>query len=112
MTDSTKQDEAAKKAADEAAAKKAAEKPKPSPAVTSAPAAKKRLSWKEQRELEGMEAAIHAAEAEVETLQARTTDPAVLADHVKLHEAYEKLSAAQHHVEKLYARWAELDAKG
>jgi ATP-binding cassette subfamily F protein uup len=72
---------------------------------------KVRLSWKEQRELEVMEEMIHAAEASVESLQARTTDPAVMADHVKLHEAYDQLAAAQHEVERLYARWAELDAK-
>jgi ATP-binding cassette subfamily F protein uup len=76
-----------------------------------APQAKVRLSWKEQRELEGMEEAIHAAEARVETLQARVVDPAVMVDHVKLHEAYDELARAQHEVERLYARWAELDAK-
>jgi ABC transport system ATP-binding/permease protein len=76
-----------------------------------APQAKVRLTWKEQRELEGMEDAIHAAEASVETLQARVSERAVMADHVKLHEAYDALAKAQHEVERLYARWAELDAK-
>ena len=58
-----------------------------------------------------MEDSIHAAEATVELLQTRVTDPAVMSDHVKLHEAYEKLAEAQQEVERLYARWAELDAK-
>jgi ABC transport system ATP-binding/permease protein len=72
---------------------------------------KARLSWKEQRELEGIEDAIHAAEGSVETLEARVADPAVMSDHVKLHEAYDQLAEAQQEVERLYSRWAELDAK-
>jgi len=76
-----------------------------------APSGKARLSWKEQRELEGMEDSIHAAEASVETLQSRIVDPAVMVDHVKLHEAYDALAKAQEEVERLYARWAELDQK-
>ena len=76
-----------------------------------APSGKARLSWKEQRELEGMEDSIHAAEASVETLQSRVVDPAVMVDHVKLHEAYDALAKAQEEVERLYARWAELDQK-
>ncbi|CAN5375246.1 ATP-binding cassette domain-containing protein [soil metagenome] len=72
---------------------------------------KKRLTWNEQRELEGMEDSIHRAEAEVEALQAAVADPDVLADHRRSHEAFDKLASAQHEVERLYARWAELDAK-
>ncbi len=90
----------------EAPVKKEPEKPKAAPSP-----AKKKLSWKEERELEGMEAAIHTAEAKVESLQARTTDPAVMSDHVKLHEAFDELSRAHQEVERLYARWAELDGK-
>jgi len=58
-----------------------------------------------------MEETIHAAEARVETLQARVVDPSVRVDHIKLHEAYDELAKAQQEVERLYARWAELDAK-
>ena len=58
-----------------------------------------------------MEAAILDAETRVETLQAQSTDPAVLADHVKSHDVFEQLAAAQHEVERLYARWADLDAR-
>jgi ATP-binding cassette subfamily F protein uup len=80
-------------------------------AETPRPVARVRLSWKEQRELEGMEETIHAAEARVETLAARVVDPAVMVDHVKLHEAYDELAKAQQEVERLYSRWGELDAK-
>ena len=71
--------------------------------------AKKKRSWKEQKEFEGMEAAILDAEGSVESLQAAVADPAVLADHVKARDAYEKLGAAQSRVEALYARWSELE---
>jgi ATP-binding cassette subfamily F protein uup len=85
---------------------------KPSPAKARAGSAeRKRLTWNEQRELERMESAILDAEANVEALQARVSDPQVLADHVKSHEAFDQLAGAQHEVERLYARWAELDAR-
>ena len=71
----------------------------------------KRLSWKEQREFEQMEDAIHRAEADVVSLQARVNEPAVVADYEKTHAAYETLAAAQREVERLYKRWAELSAK-
>jgi len=73
--------------------------------------AKKKLSWNEQKELDGMEAAILAAETSVETLQGDAEDPKLAADHVKLHAAYEKLGAAQNEVERIYARWTELESK-
>ncbi|MBC8105274.1 MAG: ABC-F family ATP-binding cassette domain-containing protein [Anaerolineae bacterium] len=89
----------------------ATKKPKQAARAEPSPQAKKRLTWNEQRELEGMEDAIHRTEAEVESLHATVADPAVLADHKRAHEAFEKLANAQHEVERLYARWAELDAK-
>ncbi|MGC4034048.1 MAG: ABC-F family ATP-binding cassette domain-containing protein [Tepidisphaeraceae bacterium] len=78
---------------------------------TSQPAKKKKLSWNEQKEFDGMEAAIAAAEAAVESHQAAVNDPAVLADHTKIHAAYDALGQAQAEVDRLYARWAELEAK-
>ena len=88
------------------AAKRAA---KPSPAATQVQPAKRKLTWKEQKELEGMEAAILAAEADVEHWQAKTADPAILADHEQMAAACDSLASAQQEVERLYARWAELD---
>jgi ABC transport system ATP-binding/permease protein len=72
---------------------------------------KKKLSWNEQRELEKMEEAIGKAEAEVEVLQTRVGDPTVLVDHIKMHEACEKLAAGQREVERLYTRWTELESR-
>ncbi|MEX0741221.1 MAG: ABC transporter C-terminal domain-containing protein, partial [Phycisphaeraceae bacterium] len=69
---------------------------------------KKKLSYKDQRELDQMESTITNAEAEVEKLEAETTDPAVMADHVKLQDACRRLEAAHTRVTHLYARWEEL----
>lgn len=103
--------EAAQEAAEqvETPPKKSVEKPKATEKASST--TKKKLTWNEQRELEGIEAAIHKAEAEVELFQSKTTDPVVMSDHVKLHDAYERLSRAQQEVERLYARWSDLDAR-
>lgn len=94
---------------EEQAAKKAANKPQTAP--TAAAPAKKRLSWNEQKEFDAMEATIDTAEATVADLQTKVADPSLAADHVKLHAAYDELAAAQRHVERLYERWAELEAK-
>jgi ATP-binding cassette subfamily F protein uup len=71
----------------------------------------KRLSYKEQREWDGMEAAIHAAETAMETARTAAEDPAVASDPRALHERYGALEAARAEVDRLYARWAELEAK-
>jgi len=73
--------------------------------------AKKKLTWNEQREFESIEAAILQAETEVVSLQANVSEPSVLADHVKMRDACDRLGRAQHEVERLYARWSELESK-
>ncbi|MDC3378905.1 ABC-F family ATP-binding cassette domain-containing protein [Planctomycetota bacterium] len=69
------------------------------------------LNYKERRELEAMEDTIGAAEERVASLEARVADPAVMNDHVAVGEAYTELDTAQKHVDALYARWEELEAK-
>ena len=69
-----------------------------------------KLSYKHQRELDGMEEAILLAENEAEELKAKAEDPRALDDHVLLTQAYEQLGEAQRRVEMLYARWTELEA--
>ena len=81
------------------------------PARKSAPTGIKRLSYSEQREWAQMEAAILAAEEALEACRAATEDAAVAADAAALHQRYDALQAAQAHVDRLYARWAELEAK-
>lgn len=70
----------------------------------------KKLSFNNQRELAGMEAAILLAEAKVDELQSRAADPALIADHVRLTQVYHDLTEAQHAVQQLYDRWQELEA--
>ncbi|MDX1996676.1 MAG: ABC-F family ATP-binding cassette domain-containing protein [Thermoanaerobaculia bacterium] len=82
----------------------------PAPARVKAPSAK-RLSYLEQREWEGMEAAVLAAEEALGTAEARLADPAIATDAGELQRRSGELAAAQAEVERLYARWAELEAK-
>jgi ATP-binding cassette subfamily F protein uup len=72
--------------------------------------AKRKLSYREQQEWDGMEAAITAAEETVAARQA-AVERAATAGHAALAEACRELEAAQHTVEGLYARWQELEAK-
>ena len=80
-----------------------------SPAIKSS--ATKKLSWKEQRELEQIEASVLAAEEDVARLEKESADPQIMADHRKAHERYAQLSKAQRLVHTLYARWQELEAQ-
>ncbi|MFM9956761.1 MAG: ABC-F family ATP-binding cassette domain-containing protein [Phycisphaerales bacterium] len=71
----------------------------------------KRLSYHEQREWDGMEAAISKAEADAARLEHEMHDPQVMADRKKMQSACAALDAAHAEVSRLYARWAELEAK-
>jgi ATP-binding cassette subfamily F protein uup len=90
----------------------APEKPEPRPAKTEAVRAPKprRLSFRDQQEWEGMEAAILAAEERVAARQAEV-ELASVGGHLVLIDACRALEAAQRSVEELYARWQELEAK-
>ncbi|MBY0514411.1 MAG: ABC transporter ATP-binding protein, partial [Gemmataceae bacterium] len=86
------------------------EKPLPArKAAAAAPKAKK-LSYKERQEWDGMEAALLTAEAAVAEKQA-AVERAATAGHAALTAACHDLEAAQHAVERLFARWQELEVK-
>jgi ABC transport system ATP-binding/permease protein len=88
---------------------KASSAPPPSPSTApAASAARRKLSYKDQRELDGMEAAIHAAELELERLTAESAMPEHASNAKKLGELTAALSKAQAEVDRLYARWSEL----
>jgi ATP-binding cassette subfamily F protein uup len=70
-----------------------------------------RLTWAEQREWEGIEAAILAAEASAARCEEAAHDPAIATDAPELARRCEELRVAQEAVDALYTRWAELDAK-
>lgn len=72
---------------------------------------RKGFSYKEQQEWDQIETKIQAAEQYVATCQAAANDPAVASSSADLQERYVALQAAQAEVERLYSRWAELDAK-
>jgi ATP-binding cassette subfamily F protein uup len=79
--------------------------------VKAAPAPKpKKLSYKEQQEWDGMELAILNAEESLTAKQAEVEKQSG-ADHLTLMAACKAMEEAQHEVERLYARWSELEAK-
>lgn len=96
-----------------AAYERANELPKPAraepPAGRPSPKVKK-LSFKEQQEWDGMEAAVLAAESDLAAKQA-AVEQAATAGHAVLADACRAMEAAQREVERLFARWAELEAK-
>ncbi len=69
------------------------------------------LTYHEKQEFAGMEERILNAESQVEALHAQLSDPAVMADHAKLHETYEAHREAQAELDRLFARWEELERK-
>jgi ATP-binding cassette subfamily F protein uup len=72
----------------------------------------KKLGYLEQRELDAMEAAITEAESAAERCRQAAEDPSVASDPSALQERYAALAAARAEVDRLYARWGELEAKG
>jgi ABC transport system ATP-binding/permease protein len=72
---------------------------------------KKKLSYKEARELETIEQRIAGAERELQLKHDALQDPAVMVDSVRLRAVSVELDAAQKTIDNLYARWAELEKK-
>ena len=98
-------------AAYEAAQEERAPRADPKPAArAAAPSKPRKLSFHEQREWDGMEAAIVAAEEAVAAREAEVGRTAA-ADHAAMAAACHALTEAQAAVERLYARWQELEAK-
>jgi ATP-binding cassette subfamily F protein uup len=58
-----------------------------------------------------MEAAILVAEEELTRCEEGVADPAVATDPAALQQRCTALDAARSEVERLYMRWAELEAK-
>jgi ABC transport system ATP-binding/permease protein len=58
-----------------------------------------------------MEAAVHAAESRLAAATTAAHDPAIAADAPLLQQRFAEVTAAQAEVDRLYARWAELEGK-
>jgi ATP-binding cassette subfamily F protein uup len=99
-----------KRAEEPAAAIASAESSAKSSAAAKPAARGRKLKWKEERELEGMEAAILAAEDEAARIETQLADPEFFkknaADFPKI-EA--ELRKARDQIARLYARWQELE---
>jgi ATP-binding cassette subfamily F protein uup len=82
-------------------------------AAAAAPVQKRaRLSYQDQRELEGMEEAILAAESRKSELESQLADPGVWTQAPQKGTALQaELDAATAAVDRLYARWGELQAR-
>jgi len=84
----------------------------PDGGAAASPARKaKKLSYREQKEWGMIEESILKAEEQVAACQAAMHDPAVVSDAAALQDRSQALVDAQAEVERLYARWAELDEK-
>jgi len=70
-----------------------------------------RLSYLEQREWDAMEATLLAAESRLDEAQRRAEDPAIATDAAALQERLRELDEAKGEVDRLYARWAELERR-
>jgi len=87
-------------------------KSKPAASERTVPRPKaKRLNYLEQREWEGMEQRVLAAEARMAEGRAHAENPSVASDAAALQERLQALDEAQREVDRLYERWAELESK-
>ncbi|HEX3068968.1 MAG TPA: ABC-F family ATP-binding cassette domain-containing protein [Thermoanaerobaculia bacterium] len=71
----------------------------------------KKLTYAEQREWDTMETNVHAAEERLDAARVAVEDPAIATDATILQQRLSSLDAAQDAVDRLYARWAELEGK-
>ena len=73
---------------------------------------RKKLAYLEAREWDRMEQRILEAEQSLEAARAAMQAPDVVSDPFALQQRYAEMQAAEAEVEKLYARWAELELRG
>jgi ATP-binding cassette subfamily F protein uup len=98
----------------EAGRRRSAARREPTPSAPPAaarPAGAKKLSYREKIEWEGMEDAILRAESNLGAAEAALADPVIALDAAALQSRVVDVETARGVVERLYARWAELEAK-
>jgi ATP-binding cassette subfamily F protein uup len=82
-----------------------------SEAASSSSKGKKKLSYLEQREFDGIEVRVEAADDRMAAAHDRLADPAVTSDATALTTALAEMEAAQAEHDAVYERWAELTDK-
>jgi len=89
---------------------KVSKKPQQAPAVAEVAPAKKKLSYKLQRELEALPGRIDEVEKGIEALQAEISDPAFYQQSADVTAAVlSRIEALQQELDGLLERWAELE---
>jgi len=97
--------------AEEAEATDAANAARPKTAAAPfAPIPRRKLSYNDQRDWDTIEARIAEAEASLAALRAEQERPDVVTNHDRLIELEARIAAAQAEVDRIYARWAELES--
>jgi ATP-binding cassette subfamily F protein uup len=94
----------------EEAEKKSSSITPPSSKIAS-PSRTKKLSYKEQKELENMEGSILSAEEGLAALHSKLENPEIHADPEKSMTLYQQIAAAEQHLNSLFERWEFLQTK-
>jgi ATP-binding cassette subfamily F protein uup len=72
---------------------------------------KSKLSYLEAREYATIEQRVADAEHVLQARRVQLEDPAIASDGPRLLAAHAEMEEAQNSVDKLYARWSELEKK-
>ena len=83
--------------------------PPATPAASAPRVGKKKLSYKDQRELDGIEGVIQETEEKLRKVTEESARPEIQSDAKKLTELTAQMGTLQAEVERLYARWSELE---
>jgi len=95
-----------------AAQRSASARAEPGAGAAATPAAgKRRLGYLDQREYDAIEATLLAAEAALRAAVSESERPEIGADAARLVEILGQIEQHRAEVDRLYARWAELEAK-
>ena len=85
--------------------------PKTSSRAATSKTPQKKLTYLETREWEQIEDKVSRAEEVLEEKRLQLDNPEIVSDPARLTEAAHQIDAAQEEVDRLYARWAELETK-
>jgi ATP-binding cassette subfamily F protein uup len=84
----------------------------PDERTAAATTTRKKLSYKEQREIDALPSRIEALEAEQRELQARIASPGFYKEpRTAIDAALGRADGIEHEITEAYARWDELDAR-